>query len=409
MKKYKVGVIGAGSRSYGWIRDCLSKMPNVEITTLCDVREDRLQEITERMEKENHIFIPHHLTDAHQVIASDDVEVVLVFSGWQNHMDAAMEAMEAGKPVAIEVGGAYSVEQCWRLVHTYEKTKTPFMMLENCCYGEYEMTVTHMARQGIFGEIVHCAGGYCHDLREELAGWGTGGKYRGNEYHKRNCENYPTHEVGPIAKLLDINNGNLFVSLVSVASKSAGMREYLKDKDHPLKDATFAQGDVFTTLIKCANGETVQLTLDTTLPRYYSRDFTVRGTKGMYEERTNSVFLDEAHHAVEFDWKGKDQWNNMDKEYMEQYRHPLWKKYREEGLQGGHGGMDGLVMAAFFDALEKDLPMPVDVYDTATWMAITALSEQSIALGSAPVAFPDFTCGKWIIKKPPVDSMYNLL
>ena len=409
MRKYKVGVIGAGSRSYGWIRDCLSKMPNVEVTTLCDTRQERLQEITARMEKENNIFIPHHLNDYHQVIASDEVEVVMVFSAWSNHIDAAIEAMRAGKPVAIEVGGAYNVDQCWQLVHTWEQTQTPFMMLENCCYGETEMTVMHMVRQGLFGEIVHCAGGYCHDLREEIAGMGTGGKYRATEYLNRNCENYPTHEVGPIAKLLDINNGNRFVSLVSVASKSAGMHEYLKDKDHPLKDAKFAQGDVFTTIIKCAGGETVTLTLDTTLPRYYSRDFTVRGTKGMYEERTNSVFLDDPHHAMEFDWKGKGQWDNMAKEYMEQHRHPLWKKYREEGLQGGHGGMDGLVMTAFFDALEKGLPMPVDVYDTATWMAITALSEQSVALGSAPVAFPDFTGGKWMIKKPPVDSPYNLL
>ena len=186
------------------------------------------------------------------------------------------------------------------------------------------------------------------------------------------------------------------------------MKEYLTELDHPLKDADWKQGDVFTTLIKCANGETVKIVLDTTLPRYYSRDFTVRGTKGMYEERTNSFYFDndESHKEKQHSWTGE--WGNMEK-YIEEYRHPLWKKAREEGLKGGHGGMDGLVLSAFLEALEKGTPMPIDVYDAASWMVITALSEQSVMLGSAPVAFPDFTGGKWKNKRESTSSIYNLL
>lgn len=405
MKVFNVGIIGVGSRGFGWAK-VLAKMENIRIRALCDVNEERLQEKAAELKAEFGVDVPLLTGDYREVIDFEEVEVTLVFSAWRNHVDASIYSMEKGKPVATEVCGAHSIQQCWDLVRTYEKTKTPFFFMENCCYGEIEMTVMNMVRQGIFGEIVHCSGGYCHDLRADMARLTKDDHYRGIEYLKRNSENYPTHEIGPIAKLLDINNGNRFLSLYSVSSKAAGINAYLED-DHPMKNARFAQGDIFTTVLKCANGETVTITLDTTLPRYYSRDFTVRGTKGFYEERTNSVYLDESHRKMEADWKGNGQWDNMDKEYMEQYRHPLWKTYREVGTRGGHGGMDGLVIDAFFDALENGTPMPIDVYDAATWMAITALSEDSAAI-NGPVPFPDFTCGQWLVKKPPIESEYNL-
>ena len=159
-----------------------------------------------------------------------------------------------------------------------------------------------------------------------------------------------------------------------------------------MKDKTFAQGDVVTTVIKCANGETIVLTLDTTLPRYYSRGFTVRGTKAILEA-TDSVFVDSKEHkAHDYDWR-KECINNAS-EYEEAYDHPVWKQYIKEGVQGSHDGMDWLEVKKFFEALRANAPMPVDVYDAASWMAITVLSEMSIK-GGAVVDIPDFTNGKW--------------
>lgn len=407
MKEFKVGVIGLGLRGAWWAKDMLTEFENVRVTAICDLYDDRIDACKKELEEKGHA-VKLCTKDYIELIESDEVDTVFVLSGWENHFDAAMRSMRLHKPVALEVGGAYSVDQCYDLVKTYEATKTPFMFLENCCYGETEMAVTNMVRQGVLGTVVHCEGGYCHEMRHVFAGINRDRHYRGSEYLSRNSENYPTHEIGPIAKLLNIGNGNRFESLVSMSSKAAGMKDYLTELDHPLKDANWRQGDVFITLIKCANGETVKMVLDTTLPRYYCRDFTVRGTKGMYEERTNSVFLDNNPDHKEKHDKWKSEWDNMEK-YMEEYRHPLWKKFREEGIKGNHGGMDYLVVSAFFEALEKDLPMPIDVYDAACWMVISVLSEQSVMLGSAPVAFPDFTGGKWKHKKDPVDSIYNLL
>ncbi len=300
----------------------------------------------------------------------------------------------------MEVGGAYTIEQCYELVRAYEETGVPFMFLENCCFGRREMMALNMVKQGLFGEIVHCSGGYQHDLREEIAFGKENRNYRLRNYMTRNCENYPTHDLGPIAKVLNINRGNRMVTLSSTASKAAGLHEYIvqnKKDDEELIGKTFTQGDIITTVIKCANGETIVLTLDTTLPRYYSRGFTVRGTKGMYEEVTDSVYLDtEEDREHHMDW-GKACGGNAEK-FAQEYDHPVWKRYLEAGVQGTHGGMDWLEFQLFFEALKEGRPMPIDVYDAASWMSITALSEMSILRGGAVVDVPDFTKGKWHLR-----------
>ena len=393
MDKVRVGAIGLGCRGYYMLQNCLLDMDNLIITAVCDTYEDRTKSAVDAVVAHGYPE-PFASTDWHEVLDPEKVDAILILSSWESHVPIAIEAMEKGIAVGMEVGGAYTIDQCWQLVHTYERTGTPFMFLENCCYGRMEMMVMNMIKQGLFGEIVHCEGGYCHDLRSEIAHGKENRHYRLRNYLHRNCENYPTHEIGPIAQVLNINRGNRFLSLVSVASKSQGMNEYAKnhdDVDPVLQTASFAQGDVVTTIIKCANGETVVLSLDTTLPRAYSRRFTVRGTQGMYMEDNNSIYFDsdftEADH-----WCWSKQWNNAER-YLEKYEHPVWEKYLKEGLRGGHGGMDGLVYDAFIEAVRNGTPCPIDVYDAAAWMAITPLSEISIAKGGAPVDFPDFTNG----------------
>ena len=190
------------------------------------------------------------------------------------------------------------------------------------------------------------------------------------------------------------------LSLSSMASKASGLREYIKEKkpeDKALQNTVFQQGDVVNTMIRCSNGESILLTLDTTLPRAYSRGFTVQGTKGMYMEDNASIFLDGDEGAKDhFEWK--KQWGNVER-FRTQYEHPLWKDYLKSGVKKGHGGMDYLVFSDFIRCLQENLPMPIDVYDMASWMSISALSEESIALGGQPVAIPDFTNGKWMKRK----------
>ena len=376
MDKLRVGVIGLGQRG-----DQLMKEFFVSHEAIV---ESAAKKVVEAGYPE-----PFKTANYKEVLNKDLVDCVVIAASWNKHIDMSVDCLEAGIPCGCEIGGCETIDECFKIVEAYERTKTPFMFMENCCYGRYELMVLNMVRKGVFGEIVHCSGGYHHDLRHEI----THGKelrhYRLNEYLTRNCENYPTHELGPIAQVLDINRGNRFVSLTATASKSAGLHEFVKEKkadDTELLNAKWAQGDIVTTVIKCERGETIVLTLDTTLPRnFYSRGFTVRGTKGMYEESTQSVFIDNGEQKE----CREESVNNVEK-FTEKYDHEIWKKYLADGVQGGHGGMDYLVYSDFFDCVKNNKPMPIDAYDAAAWMCITPLSEKSIAMGGMPQEIPDF-------------------
>ncbi|MBQ7789115.1 MAG: Gfo/Idh/MocA family oxidoreductase [Clostridia bacterium] len=404
MEKVRMGIIGYGCRSYG-MTDILLGFDDVEVVAVCDKYEDRVENAKNRVNEKKGV-IPFGTVDYKEVLKRDDIDAVFIATDWEMHVPIAIDAMNAGKAVALEVGGAYSLEECWGLVDTWEKTKVPFMFLENCCYNRDELLATAIARKGLFGRIVHLSGSYSHDLRQEVTGGKENRHYRLRNYLNRNCENYPTHELGPMAKVLDINRGNLMVSLVSVASGSFGMEQYVEDRrdtiNPELIGVDFKQGDVVNTIIKCANGETMALKLDTSLPRSYNREFTVRGTKGMYEQISNSVYFDGE----------PEYWNSV--EYIDNYKNSAekfkdllpdeWKVITKEQLEAGHGGMDYVELREFIDRLKSGEDMLIDIYDAAAWMSISCLSEESIKNGGSAVKIPDFTRGKWK-DRPSVDVL----
>ena len=403
-EKIRLGYIGLGRRGFGVFSTCFVEMPDVEIAYVCDP-------IPERMDKAADLVVekgrpaPIKTTDYKDILKDPTVDAVAVMTGWKQHISISKDCVLAGKYTAVEVGCAYDIKDCYDLIEAYEKTKAPLMMLENCCYGRREMMVLNMVKQGLFGEVVHCAGGYHHYLPicDLFADWSNPHRhYRISEYVNRNCEQYPTHELGPIAKVLGINRGNRMLYLNSIASKSAGLKDYVARElpdDEELKNTTFKQGDIVTTCITCANGETITLTLDTTLPRpYYSRNFTVRGTHGMATEERMAVFLEgmeEGH------------WDN-ESEFYEKYDHPLHAEYTKLGERGGHDGMDWLVCRAFVESVKAGIQTPIDAYDTVSWMCIAPLSAESVRKNGAPVEIPDFTNGKWANREEPLKCKYSL-
>ena len=370
----KLGVIGLGGRGFSWVK-ALTEMKDVEIVAVSDVYQDRIDRAAQHVE-ENKGKRPAGYTDYHQLLAESDAEAIVVFTSWETHIRVGIDALKSGRRVGLEVGGACSMEECWEMVHTSEQTGIPLMLLENCCYGENEMLVLNMVKKGLFGTLVHCQGGYQHDLRTEIGNGDVNRHYRQNNFLNRNGELYPTHELGPIAKDLCINRGNRMVSLVSMASKASGLHEWF--------------------VANC------------TLPRPYSRGGRVQGTKGLWMEDNKSIYLEPAD--AKFDPENpypSHEWKSQE-DYREQYEHPLWKAFKASEKTGGHGGMDYLVMRAFIESVQNHTVPPIDVYDAAAWLSVTVLSEQSIALGSAPVAVPDFTSGMWMHREPGCTDAYQL-
>ena len=101
------------------------------------------------------------------------------------------------------------------------------------------------------------------------------------------------------------------------------------------------------------------------------------------------------------------EWSNWE-EFMVKYEHPIWQEYLSDGIKTGHGGIDYLVLRSYVEAVKNNTNTPIDVYDFATWAAITPLSENSIATGSSAVSFPDFTKGYFIHPRPAVQGKYCL-
>ncbi len=417
-KTIHLAVLGVGGRGAA-LMNILLHMPDVKVRVVCETQRDRLKKALDEAEAIQG-FRPDGETDYKRVVNRSDIDAVMVFTEWTTHIPICIAAMRAGKPVAMEVGASASIDECWQLVRTSEETGVGCMMLENCCYNIGEMSLLRMVREGVFGEIVHCQGGYEHDLRDQVGTGDTQHHYRQAHFLRRNGELYPTHELGPIAKYINLNRGNRMLSLVSMSSKAAGMHAWLQEHrpDEPIAKMPFNQGDIVTTMIKCANGETLLLTNDCTLPRPYSRGGRIQGTKGLWLEANRSIYIEggltdpadpESEPIQPHKWTPANKW-------IQAYKHPLWVEYEEFTQRGGHGGvnydghggMDYLVLRAFVEAVQDNKPFPIDVYDAASWLCITALSEQSIAMGSMPVPVPDFTDGKWIYRKGEASGRYSL-
>lgn len=397
----RLAIVGVGCRGSFWVEQLLH-IPHAELTAVCDVYTDRVEAACAQAEKLCGRR-PLGFTDYREMLERAALDGVLIATNWERHFEIAIAAMKKGVRPGIEAGGANTVEDGFALVRTSEETGVPCMILENCCYGREEMAVLNMVKKGLFGELIHCEAGYAHDLRDEICLGTENRHYRLAHYLSRNGDNYPTHGIGPMANCLNINRGNRFVMLTSMASKEYGLSAWVKahlPADHELAGKRFVQGDVVTTMLKCANGETVLLTLSTSLPRAYSRCNVVQGANGMWMEDGRHIHIE-----------GRSKphlWEDFDP-YMEEFDHPLWKEYRQKELHAlGHGGMDYLVGSAFVESIREGTEPPLDVYDAAVYSAITALSEQSVALGSMPVAFPDFTHGAWMHRSPSGAGKYAL-
>ncbi len=410
-QKLKLALIGVGLRGTNHLSNALQRK-DVEITAICDLDPERikiaLKKVSDAGFNKPKVFGANDY-DYRNLLELKDVDAVIIATPWLWHTKMAVDTMKAGKYTGLEVSAANTMEECWDLVNTHEATGSHLMILENVNYRRDVMAVLNMVKQNVFGELVHFRCGYQHDLRfvkfnDGKTAYGKGvefgekgiseSKWRTQHSLLRNADVYPTHGVGPIATMCDVNRGNRFMSLTSHASKGIGLHNYIVDnggKDHPNAKLKFKQGDVITSTIETANGETIIVTHDCNLPRPYSLGFRVQGANGLWEVDGNRMYIE--GQSKPHRWDAADEW-------LKKYDHPLWKKYGEDATNSGHGGMDFFVMNAFIESAKENIAPPLDAYDAAAWSAITPLSELSIENNGEPQDFPDFTRGTWVKRKP---------
>ncbi len=413
--KLRFGFIGTGSRCQEHINNVLAIPGNI-IVAICDTQKGPLDSTLAHIAKFN-VEAPKVYTGSEhafeEMLNNEEFDCVIIASPWEWHVPMSIAAMKAGVPyVGVEVSAANTLEECWDLVNVSEATGSQLNILENVCYRRDCMAALKMVREGLFGEILHARCGYEHDLRDikfndgKNYGYKKGGELRMGEsayaeaqwrtQHSvmRNGDLYPTHGVGPVANCLDINRGNRFLSLTAMATQSRGLHKFVVDnggENHPLAKLRFNLGDIVTSMIKCANGQTVIVSHDTNSPRPYSLGFRIQGTDGLWMNDGDNVYVEGTSRAHR--WDKSDEW-------FKKYDHKLWASLEQQAKEAGHGGMDFIMMYDFIDAIKNKKPAPMDCYDAAAWSAVSGLSEMSIARGGAVVDFPDFTRGQWIHRKP---------
>ena len=388
----RIAIVGTGLRGRSMLGEFLA-VEGVRIVALADIVEEKAQRAAAMVVKAGQpapALYTNGERDYERLVQRNDIDFVYTATPWLWHTPVALASMRAGKHVGSEVAIAMSIEDCWELVNTSEKTRRHCLMMENCCYGNSELTVLQMVRQGVFGTLLHAEAAYLHDLRELLFEDRDEGLWRRLPHTQRNANFYPTHGLGPVAQYLGIHRGDRFDYMVSMASPEAGLSEWREKKiakDNAKWSEKYKAGDVNSSLVKTVMGRTILLQHDVVNPRPYSRLNNLQGSKAIFNDYPPRLYIDGA--------EGGEKWTPL-ADVGKKYEHPLWTAVGDLARNnGGHGGMDFVMAYRLVQCLRDGLAPDFDVYDAAAWSAPFPLSEESAKKGSAPVKFPDFTRGAW--------------
>lgn len=407
LDRVRVGFIGVGARGSGHVAQMML-LDGVDVVAICDPHLPSANASAARVAKAGRTapaMYTNGKDDYKRMVARDDLDIVLIATPWELHVPMAVAAMEAGKHAFVEVPASTTIEGCWKLVDTAERTQRHCMMMENVNYGREELMVLNMCRLGVFGELLHGEAAYIHDLRSQMNEIEHGtGSWRTYEYARRNGNLYPTHGLGPVAQYMNLNRGDRMDFLCSVSSPARVREIYAREhfpEGHERRTIKFTAGDINTTIVKTVLGKTIMIQWDEQLPRPYTRHNLIQGTRGVWAGFPDRLAL-EAHDGIA-GTKSTDDWTEGADlaPWYEKYDHPLWRRMGEEAKKnGGHGGMDFVMLWRIVHCLREGLPLDQDVYDAASWSAVGPLSEASVAHRGRSTDFPDFTRGKWKTMTP---------
>ncbi len=416
MSRIRIGYIGLGERGT-WAVHRISHIPGTETAALCDLRPEAVDENRQWLNAEKKPGAMHEYkgteTSWRKLCEDPDIDVVYICTPAELHAEMEIYAMECGKHVFTEVPGARTLDECWAIVETAERTRRHCMMLENCVYGENEMLAWNLCHQGLLGTLTHAEGGYIHLLTWRKEQNHFRNRARATSPSEHDYGNvYPTHALGPICTYMDMNRGDCMERIVSISSLSAAHPEFAAH-NYP-KDAwqnrhQWLTGDMNTSIIRTAKGRTIMMQCDMATPRPYSRINLIQGTKGCFYDYPLRITFGPDAGGTKFEdpvkaWESHDHdW--FDEKRLEEVRklhmHPLYKEAGELAKKiGGHGGMDFMMDLRWVYCLQNGLPLDMDVYDLAAWSSIVPCSAESDRAGGIPVDLPDFTRGAWKTARP---------
>jgi hypothetical protein len=392
----RIGFVGIGLQGSSHVNNLL-RIEGCRVAAVCDIRPERTDWATKAILAAGHPTPTAYTRgprDFERLAETEELDLVYTATPWEWHVPVMLAAMRNGKHAATEVPAAMTIDDCWALVEAAERYRRHAVMMENCNYDRMEMMVLNMARQGLFGDLLHAEGGYLHDLRAIKFENRNEGLWRRAWSMKVDGNLYPTHGLGPLANCLNVNRGDRFDYLVSMSGPSRGLQDWAREhfpEGAPERRERYVLGDVNTSLVKTALGRTIMVQHCTNLPRPYSRIHMLQGTRGLFQGYPNRVYLEGRGEA--------DQWMPAD-DVVKEFEHPLWREMGERSAGAGHGGMDFLEDYRLIKCLRDGAPTDMNVYDAASLSALVELTAQSNARRSRAVEVPDFTRGRWRTNPP---------
>lgn len=397
ISKVRVGLLGSGNRGQMLIEmfPWLVENGYAEIVAISDLEEGRVNKTLEKIkafQAKTPAAYWGNPNEWKKLVQRDDIDLLIIATPWELHTPMAIEGMERGKHVALEVPVAYTLSECWELIETAERTQKHCIMLENCCYNDEELFVLNMVENGVFGDLTHAEGAYLHDLRGFMLHSGYYQDYWRLKHHTyRDGNFYTTHGLGPVSFYMHIGRGDTYAHLTSMSSREMNLTLAAEKANVPYKE--FKCGDMNTTLIKTEKGKTIMLQFDVHTGRPYSRINKVVGTKAVHDGYPSRLYIEPEELSFSHHWLDEESYND----YKSKYEHPMITRLKSisENFKQGHGGMDFVMIYRLIRCLNLGIALDINLYDSVMWSAVTPLSEISVASKSLSIPFPDFTGGTW--------------
>ncbi|MEX0681204.1 MAG: Gfo/Idh/MocA family oxidoreductase [Balneolales bacterium] len=397
----RVGVIGIGDRGSGSVSQYAS-IEGVEIKALSDLEADRVQNSADRIQSLGHTpdLYSGHEDEWKKVCERSDIDLIVIATPWHLHTPMAVFAMEHDKHVSVQLPAATTIDECWQLVETSERTRKHCVQISASCHRDVMAANFNMVKQGFFGDIIHGEGNYIHELINDTYFFHSRDKFHNQWRIKENIGKhgnlYAGHGFTPLVQMMDINCGDKLEYLSSVSSNDFNFAEAVKK--YAEQDDIWEQfigkefrGNMNITIIRTAKGRTIELQHDISSPRPRPGGL-LSGSKAIYQGRPDRWAISDRR------WLNEEEGNEL----VEEYTPEMVKRFDEitrqatsDHARSGYYDLASALDWRVIDSLRNGVPMDLSVYEAAVTSCIMPLSIWSVANRTNSVTVPDFTRGAW--------------